>query len=259
MKNDGVNDVAVRCEALCFSYGARAVLRDCTFQCPVGAITTIMGQNGAGKSTLLKLCAGLLQPQLGTVSSFGTPLSRFTPRARARHIAYVPQQLHCPFPLTVREFVGLGRVPHESWIPRRSASDTAAIDAALAALDLAPFAARPLQSLSGGEQQRAQLARALAQQPRLLLLDEPTLHLDLQHQHRILEHLRALCTDHRLTIVCALHDPNLALRTSDHLLLLADGRIAAAGPPTQLADLALFSRVFNVPLHYAKALTPGTE
>ncbi|MBI4238060.1 MAG: ABC transporter ATP-binding protein [Deltaproteobacteria bacterium] len=257
MQNDGLEDIALRCEQLSFSYGPHAVLHDCTFACPSGQITVLMGPNGVGKSTLLKLCAGLLSPQHGTVRCCGASLQTRTPRQRARMIAYVPQQLHCPFPLAVREFVGLGRVPHESWFPHRTAADTAAIDTALHDLDLLPLAARPIHSLSGGEWQRAQLARALAQQPHLLLLDEPTLHLDLHHQHHLIAQLRTLCADRRLTILCALHDLNLALRNADHLLLLSHGTIAAAGTPTQLADPALFSRLFDVPLHYDTALCTG--
>jgi len=211
----------------------RPILTSAAFTLPPGAVTGLVGPNGAGKSTLLAALLGLV-PATGIARFEGHDLPTMPRRDRARLAAFVEQTSATEERLSVRDVVALGRIPFQSALfPGDGRADHAIIEAALAETGMTAFAARRFDTLSGGEQQRVHLARALAQQPRLLLLDEPTSHLDIGAQLTLLALLR-----HRagrgVTVLAALHDLNLAIRFCDHLLVLAGGRVVASGPPAEI-------------------------
>ena len=226
--------------------GAQTILDAVDLTAEPGMVTGLIGPNGAGKSTLLRAILGLAPIESGTVSFGGTDLLAMTRRSRAQFATFVEQSADTDARLTTREVVLLGRIPFQTvWQVSPSAEDTGLADAALAAVDMLAFADRLYHTLSGGEQQRVQIARALAQQPRLLLLDEPTSHLDVHAQLATLAllHQRARAGG---TILLALHDLNLAAGFCDALILLHDGRQVAAGPPEQVLTPALLRAVYGV-------------
>jgi len=213
-----------------------------------GECWAILGPNGAGKTTLLKLLAGLLKPSAGSIRLGGRELAEVSARDRAKRIAFLPQ--HPPFALgfSVREVVLMGRYPHRSLGLFESLGDYAVCDQALHATDSFRFAHRRIDSLSGGEAQRVHLAAALAQQPELLLLDEPTASLDLHHQMAILDILCAGAANEGLGVVFVTHDINLAAQFCTHVLVLNHGKPVAAGPPEQVIDPDVLAPVYGVPL-----------
>ena len=192
--------------------------------------TAVVGPNGAGKSTLLRCIAGL-QRHTGRVLLDGQDVTSLSPRERAREVGYAPQIPVLPEAVTVAEYVLLGRTPYRPLLADPRREDREVVEGALERLDLGPLAGRTLRTLSGGERQRAVLARALAQHPRMLLLDEPTASLDLGHAQTVLEIVDELRREHGLTVVMSLHDLVLAGQYADRLVLLAEGRVAAAGRP----------------------------
>ena len=226
--------------------GAQTILDAVDLTAEPGMVTGLIGPNGAGKSTLLRAILGLAPIESGTVSFGGTDLLAMSRRSRAQFATFVEQSADTDARLTAREVVLLGRIPFQTvWQVSPSAEDTGLADAVLAAVDMLAFADRLYHTLSGGEQQRVQIARALAQQPRLLLLDEPTSHLDVHAQLATLAllHQRARAGG---TILLALHDLNLAAGFCDALILLHDGRQVAAGPPEQVLTPALLRAVYGV-------------
>ncbi|MGW6538185.1 ABC transporter ATP-binding protein [Streptomyces sp. NPDC055051] len=207
-----------------------------------GTLTGLLGPNGSGKSTLLRVLAGVLAPETGVVTLDGERLGAAPRRALARRVAVVEQHADTQVDLTVADAVRLGRVPHRrAWSPPTPA-DEEAVRSALARTGLTDRAHRAWRTLSGGERQRVQLARALAQEPRELLLDEPTNHLDVHHQLALM----ALVSDLRLTCVMALHDLNLAAMYCDHVVVLREGRVEAAGPVDEVLTEELVSEVYGV-------------
>jgi iron complex transport system ATP-binding protein len=221
---------AIRATGLAVELGGSPVLRGVDLDVAAGEWVTVIGPNGAGKSTLLRAVAGLL-PVAGSLSLFGTPTSRLRRRERARLIAMVPQNPVLPPGVAVLDYVLLGRTPYIAPLGRESAGDLAAVRDALYRLDLERFADRPLETLSGGERQRVFLARAIAQGAPVLLLDEPTTSLDIGHQQEVLELVDALRRDSGLTVLATMHDLSIAGEYAERLVLLADGRVVAAGPP----------------------------
>lgn len=219
-----------------------------SFSIPEGEHTAVLGPNGAGKSTLLRLLAGTLRPMEGAVLFRGRPVPEWGRRRIGRTIGVVAQAWPPDFPLTVREFVELGRNPHLSRWQAFRAADRRAVERALARADIAGLAGRRLSQLSGGELQRAKLACALAQEPSTLLLDEPTAHLDLGHELEIFELLRDLVTRTGLSVVSVTHNLGLASRFADHLLLLADGGLAASGLPRDVLRAGPLRRAFGWPV-----------
>ena len=210
---------------------------------PAGGWLALIGPNGAGKTTLLRAVAGLL-PHRGTIRLDQTDLGQLRGRGRARLIAYVPQIPVLPPDLTVEEYVLLGRTPHLGYLGSPGRSDRAKAAEASRWLDVTRFARRRLGSLSGGERQRVRLARALAQEPRVLLLDEPTSDLDLGHQQQVLELIDDLRRGQGVTVVSTLHDLTQASQYAGHLVLLLDGRVEAAGPPAAVLTEDLIARVY---------------
>lgn len=195
--------------------------------------TGLIGPNGSGKTTLLRALAGLADHS-GSVRVAGLDLADLDRRAVARRIAYVPQYPARPPGMTVGTYVGSGRTPHRGYLATPGAEDAAVVASVLAELDLSELAGRSIATLSGGEMQRAAIGRALAQEPEVLLLDEPTASLDLGHTQEVLRMLDHLRRSRATTVVTALHDLTVAGRFADRLLLLAGGRIVASGPPAEV-------------------------
>lgn len=213
-------------------------LRDVSAALEPGTITAICGPNGAGKSSLLQCLAGLLAPDSGTISLGGEDMTGLHPRTRAQAIGYLPQEGEIAWDLSVRNLVALGRLPH------RDRGD-AQVTAAMAALDLEPFAARPVSHLSGGERARALLARVLAGEPYWILADEPLAALDLGHQVGLLRHLRR-AADGGAGVVLVLHDLALAMNHADRVLVLDEGAVAADGTPDTALRADTIVRVWGV-------------
>ena len=220
--------MSVAAKGVRLALGGRTVLDTVALAIPTGRITAVVGPNGAGKSTLLRAFAGLVTPTGGEIRLDGRPLAGFSPPELARALAYLPQERAVHWPLAARAVVALGRLPHRG--VETTAAGTAAVDDALAEMDIADLAERPVVELSGGERARVLVARALAQQTPLILADEPTAGLDPAHALSLFELFMRLAAAGR-TIVVALHDLSFAARFAHHVVLLADGRIAAAGPP----------------------------
>ncbi len=231
----------LRAEGLRVDLGGRTVLQAVSADLAPGW-TAIVGPNGAGKSTLLRALAGLLRPQAGTVWLGDQRLQQVPPAARARQIAWLAQQGDTSGDLTVRETVALGRIAHLGLLASPGAADHAAVDRAMALTECSDWAPRRLQALSGGERQRVLLARALATEAPVLLLDEPTTHLDAPHQVALARLFRRLAASH--TVVTVLHDLPIAVH-ADRLLLLRDGCLVADGPATQPALQQALGQVFG--------------
>jgi iron complex transport system ATP-binding protein len=221
--------------------GAR-ILRDVTLECPPRTVVGLIGPNGAGKTSLLRCIYRVLRPDAGVIRLDGDSVWELSARATARRMAVVPQESGGELGFTVREMVLMGRSPHKAWHETDSAADRAIVDRALDQVDLFGLADRGFGTLSGGEKQRALVARALAQEPRFLVLDEPTAHLDIRHQLEMLELIRGL----ELTTIAALHDLNLAALFCDRLYVLHEGRIVASGAPADVLTVDLIRDVYGV-------------
>lgn len=237
---------------LAVGYRGRTVLRALTGRVDEGEMVGIIGPNGAGKTTLLRTLGGALAPRGGRLSVGGCSPYSARRRALARYLAFVPPALNVPVTFTVREFVAMGRTPYVSAWSRLTGRDRAVLGRVLEAMDLAELAERPLDDLSSGERQRALVALALAQEPRLLLLDEPTAHLDLQHAWRLMELILRLNHEEGVTVICTSHDLNLAAQFCRRLLLLAEGRLVASGAPDEVLQPGLLSRVYEHPVRMVR-------
>ncbi len=243
-----------------FAYNDVPVLHGVDLALAHGGLVALLGPNGSGKTTLLKILAGILRPRVGRVVYAGGNLATLNRREVARQIALVPQELNVPFAFTVWEMVLLGRTPHIRPLFGESARDTQAIQRALALTDTQALAARVFGELSGGERQRVVIAMALAQESRVLLLDEPTVHLDINHQVEVLELVRKLNRERGLTVLATMHDLNLASLYFDRLVLLKQGRIVAHGSPREVLSAERVREVFGaqvvVQAHPAHAEIP---
>jgi iron complex transport system ATP-binding protein len=221
------------------------ILDGLVFDAPAGKVTALLGPNGAGKSSLLRVVAGIRRPRSGTVHFDGDDLLGMRRRDRARRVALVEQDATTELPLTGRAVAALGRTPHEALRGGRDPSSDAVVTQAMTDAGALPFAERELPTLSGGERQRVLLARALAQQPRLLLLDEPMNHLDIAAQLEVLALLTRLAAN-GVTVLAALHDLALAASHADHVVVLSGGRVAAAGPTADTLTPDLIHEVYGV-------------
>jgi iron complex transport system ATP-binding protein len=226
----GAGAVKVEARGLIVTLRGRQVLRGLDFTAQPGELTAVIGPNGAGKTTLLKVLAGLIAPAAGTATLDGRSIGASDPSEIARQLAYLPQERIVHWALIARAVVALGRLPHRPLGVGEGAHDRTAVDAALKAMDAAHLAERPVPELSGGERARVLLARALAQEPRVLLADEPAAGLDPAHSLSLFRHLTALAAGGR-TVVVALHDLSLAARFCHSIALVHQGRTIAAGPP----------------------------
>jgi iron complex transport system ATP-binding protein len=243
------------CRGLALAVPGRTLCRDFDVDVRAGECWALVGPNGSGKTTLLAALAGLRSPAQGTVSYDGTPLAALSARERARRRGWLPQDSVDYFPATVLETVLIGRHPYAARWQWESAADVERARHALADLGLAGFEARQVGSLSGGERRRVALAALLAQDPDLVLLDEPSSHLDLVHQIAALEVLARLARERGKAVVMVLHDLHLALRYADHAITLGSGT-AAAGPAAQLLTADAMSALFG---HRMLALGEGTS
>lgn len=234
----------LRLDGLAVTLGSRLVLDGVSLTLPAGALTAVLGPNGAGKTSLLRAAAGLI-PFRGRLTLDDADLCRLPARERARRIAYLPQRADIAWPMAVRDVVGLGRLPHGDPLGRLTAADGVAVEAALARLDLGAFASRRVSDLSGGERARVLLARVLATEAPVLLLDEPIAALDPAQQFAVLDLLAALAAEGR-TIVVVLHDLMLAARFATRVAVLQAGRLAAEGPPEATLSDALLADVFGL-------------
>ena len=215
------------------SLGGHRIVQDVDVGIEAGEWVALIGPNGAGKTTLLRAIAGLL-PFVGSISIHGRETSTLQRRELSRLIALVPQEPSTPSWMTVGEYVLLGRTPHLGPLAREGRRDRLAASRALARLDLLPYADRLLGTLSGGEKQRAVIARALAQEATIVILDEPTASLDIGHQQQALELLEDLRGESELTLVAAMHDLTLAAQYVERMLMIRDGRIVADGSPAHV-------------------------
>ena len=236
----------LRADGIDLSYDREIVVHELSVEILQGKITTIVGANASGKSTLLRALARLLAPINGHVYLGDREIRRQRSRDVARQLTLLPQSPIAPDGITVSDLVARGRYPYQSlWRPW-SSEDTRAVAAAMEATGVTDLAARPVNQLSGGQRQRVWVAMALAQETPLLLLDEPTTFLDLSHQIEVLDLLKELNRDTGQTVVLVLHDLNLASRYSDHLIAMADGRIAAEGPPDHVITESIVREVFGL-------------
>lgn len=243
--------------ALSVSYGTRQALKKITFSLEAGTILAVIGPNGAGKTTLVRALSGVLPLKDGIIEVMGRNLFSLSPAERARLIAVVPQARNLPPAFSGRETVQLGRTPHLNWLGQLSASDEAIIHQAMERTQTLALADRPVGELSGGEQQRLLLARALAQSAPVLLLDEPTTHLDLQFQIHLLDLVRTLTQQDGLTVLAALHDLNLVGRFADQVALLVDGELRALGSPQVVLDPQILEQAYNLPLQVISSPAGG--
>ncbi len=225
--------------------GPRAVLEGIDLVVAPGEVLGVLGRNGAGKTTLLRVAGGALAPDAGRVLLDGRELASIPRRERARIVAVVPQDTQVPFPFSVVELVLMGRTPHLGFLGFEGAHDLDVARAALDRMGIAALADRSVLTLSGGERQLAMVARALAQQPRLLLLDEPTAFLDLRHRLEVLTVVRELAAAGGSALVVS-HDLGVAARFCDRLVLLDGGRVLASGPPRDVLTADSLRTAFGI-------------
>ena len=231
---------------LSLGYGKAEIVHEVTASIHRAEIAAIIGPNGSGKSTLLKALARLLEPRAGRVEFMGEDLWQKTEREVAQKVAFLPQSAEPPGDITVMELVRMGRLPHRKFWDSFSKEDGEACREALARTGMEKFAQRPILALSGGERQRARLAMALAQQPEVLLLDEPTTYLDIRHQLALMELVEELHDALGLTVVMVLHDLNQAVRSAQRLIAVCAGEILADGSPNAVFTRELVRGLYGV-------------
>ncbi len=229
-----MNHPSLSAHGLSFAYNGRRVLDEVSLELAPGRLIGVIGPNGAGKSTLVRLLSGLLTPLTGRVLLGERPIQAWKRRDLARRLAVVPQSPNLPESFTVGEVVLLGRTPYLGLLGNESARDRELAKRAMERTQTWPLAGRLIGTLSGGERQRVAVARALAQEPSILLLDEPTTHLDVNHQIVLIDLVRRLIAEDQLAALAILHDLNLASLYCDELILLAGGRIQAHGRPQEV-------------------------
>ncbi len=240
--------LAVRDATFRYPGAERDALMGVSLEAREGEFHAVLGPNASGKTTLLRVALGALEPAAGTAEILGRPARSWPRRELARLVGVVPQREDNLFPQRVRETVLLGRYPHLSLWGAERPVDHAAVDRALAACDAAHLAERWIWTLSGGEYQRVRVARALAQEPRLLVLDEPGISLDVRHEMELFELVRGLVDRARLAVIMITHHVNLAARFADRVLLLAEGHVAASGAPGDVLTRDTVARVFSWPV-----------
>jgi iron complex transport system ATP-binding protein len=236
--------IALQAREIHFCYDKTQVIRGVSMSLKQGEFLGIIGPNGAGKSTMLRILCGILKPNQGTVELLGEELSNQSHKVIAQKIAFVPQETHFTLDFPVNDIVRMGRYPYQRPFQREDLADHSAVDYALEAANVAGLCKRPVNSLSSGERQRVVIARALAQSPSILLLDEPTSHLDLHHQFAIMELLKRLNAD-GISIAVVHHDLNLASLYCQNLVLMDNGTIHDEGKPNDLLNEKTLSDVYR--------------
>ncbi len=259
----GKPDASLKLEQVSFAYRNKDVLDGLSVRVRDGEMAGIVGPNGSGKSTMLKIMAGMLRPRSGKVKLFDKALSEYKRREAARFIAYVPQDLSIAFGYTAGDFVLMGRRPHHGALPFESAADAELARRAMTETDTDALSDRLLTELSGGERQRVVIAAALAQQPSIMLLDEPTAALDLRYQIQIHSILRRLNRENSITVAVVTHDLNMAALFFPRVIVLSKGRIVADGHPWEILTPELIEEVYRVHVDFTKRpggapiITPG--
>ena len=248
----------LRLTRVTFGYGGQPILQDVSLEVRPGEVVAVVGPNGVGKSTLVKGCCGMLKIAPGAVAVDGQDLAQMRPRDRARSVAVVPQAAPLPAAFRAFDVVVLGRTPYYGWFDRESGQDRAIARRAMERTSTAHLAHRPVGELSGGEQQRVLIARALAQTPRVLLLDEPTAHLDLRFQDEVLRLVRSLASEEHLAVLLTLHDLNLVARFADRVALLSNGSICKQGLPSEVLTPEVLAPVYGMEIHVTGHPIHGT-
>ncbi len=239
--------IAARDLAFSYGKGGRDVLHGISLEIDSGTMTAVLGPNGSGKTTLLNLLLGWLQPRQGRIEFGGKPHRSFSRRDLSRKVGLVPQDEHTTFDLTVSEYVLLGRAPYLDFLEMPKTGDRELAFQAVETAGLVTLRERPVSALSSGERQLATLARALAQEPEILLLDEPLSHLDIGNTRRILQILDVLKKRGK-TIIFTTHDPNIVAATADSVVLLREGRLLASGPVSSVLNADNLSVTYGVPV-----------
>lgn len=242
---------------LSVAYGSNTILKDVTLEVSAGQVLAVIGPNGAGKSTLVKASSGVLSAKRGRITVNGKDIARLSASERARMMAVVPQARSLPLAFSVYQAVLLGRTPHINWLGQPKLSDHQQVLRALELTHSMDLSERRIGELSGGEQQRVLLARAIAQQTPVLLLDEPTTHLDLKHQSSFLNLIRKLAVEQNLAILLVIHDLNLGSLYSDKMALILDGQIQALGTPKEGIKRSQSPKSLSSPSSYNQA--PGLQ
>ena len=250
--------VGLEVKQVSFSYSNGLVLYDVDLSVGAGEMVGLLGPNGSGKTTLIKLASGILKPGKGEIWLNGSTLGQMRRKVIARSIAVMPQQFHIPFAFRVSEVVMLGRIPFIRALTGETKADREAVSHALEVAGVTELENRRFDELSGGERQKVILAMVLAQQPQVLLLDEPTLHLDITHQVEILELVRGLNRQQNLTVLAAMHDLNLASLYFDRLVLLKEGSVLADGAPLEVITEDMLRKVFGASVRVEPHPTTGT-
>ncbi len=230
-------------------YFGNPVLHDVELRIHPGEIVAVVGPNGVGKSTLVKAASGSLRPMGGRVLIGGDELSKLSAPQRARRVSVVSQALNLPEAFTVLDVVLMGRTPYLNWFEREGKNDHEIALAALERTELEDLAFRRMGELSGGEQQRVLIARALSQSTPVMLFDEPTAHLDLRHQERLLKLIRSLCLEDQLAVLITLHDLNLVARLANRVALLSNGSIHRQGEPQEVLKPEVLAEVYGIQIH----------
>ena len=230
-------------------YNGPPVLREISFTASRGRILGIIGPNGSGKSTLIRAISRVIPPETGSIVIDGRDLQSMKTKEVARVVAVVPQNPDLPKMITAFELVLMGRTPHLRLLQNEGKSDFAVVQKAMEATNTSGFAGRQIGKLSGGERQKVTIARALAQGPDVLLLDEPTAYLDIKHQGEILDLVTRLCTKKNLTVIMALHDLNLAAQYCNRLIMLRRGKIYAEGTPPEVLTEKNIREVYGIRVH----------
>ena len=243
------NAALLSCDRVRFAYGSSEVLTDVSFSITEGEIFGLLGPNGSGKSTLVRLMSGVLVPHTGQVTFAGRDLRSYRREELARQIAVVPQETSIELPFSVLEVVLMGRSPYLGRFGFEQAPDLAIAHRAMEQTGVSALATREIHELSGGERQRVILAKALAQEPRLLLLDEPTAFLDIKHQMEVYDLIKHLSRQHGLTVITIQHDLNLAALYCDRLALLKTGGVFCLGTPEQTLTYANIKAVYETEVY----------
>lgn len=245
-------------QSLNVRYGSRLILEGVSLQVRAGEVVALIGPNGAGKTTLIRAASGIIKPEHGRVLASGTDIAALAPAQRAASLAVVPQAQHLPENFSVWETVVLGRTPYLGWLGRPLRKDLERVEWALRQTEAWELRERCMGKLSGGEQQRVLLARALAQETPILLLDEPTAHLDLRYQAALLGLVRKLAVEQNLAVLVAIHDLNLTPLYTDQVALLAGGRLQAVGAPAEILTAGRLSAVYQAPVSVVSHPEYGT-
>ena len=239
-------NTAIAVKQLSVTLGNRHILHDISVSIPMGKITTLIGPNGCGKSTLLRSMIGYISSPSECVTIFDKPLSSYSQNKLARQMAFLPQVPNMPKDMTVEELVYCGRYPYQNWWKNTAKEDREIVDNALSITKTDHLRHQLIPSLSGGERQRVWIAMALAQEPKLLVLDEPTTYLDINHQLEIMELLKRLNKEQGLTVLMVLHDLTQAVQYSDYIAAIKAGHLIAAGDTKDITSDSLFKEVFSV-------------